>query len=250
MGSNFKSSNRAAFIGAQFRGSEIGPLFKLSGPSFRAQIRNPKRQRKFWILLARHRKNFNGCNLFCPEDARNMCLPVRCCAALPVPFAQQKLSPRTGEALYSEIEFLCFLRPHFMDLRWGVVMARFWIPQGTVGDPRAIANPRVPVGFRGFVSLFAVGSSWVPAGFPYFCSKSQWVPLGFLLGSAALCRYLQWVSLGFLLGSAALCCYLQWVPLGFLPGNWHPVGGRAPDTTLRDDSGLLAFGPFCWGLII
>ena len=30
----------------------------------------------------------------------------------------------TGEALYSEIKFLCFLRPHFMHLRWGVVMAR------------------------------------------------------------------------------------------------------------------------------
>ena len=38
-------------------------------------------------------------------------------------------------------------------------------------------------GFRGFVSLFAVGSSWVPAGFrgfvPLFAVGSGWVPVGF-----------------------------------------------------------------------
>ena len=75
-----------------------------------------------------------------------------------------------------------------MDLRWGVVMARFWIPQGTVGDPRAIANPSylqwVPFGFLLGSCIFAMnltgflsGSCWVPRLCVAICN-------GFRLGSA------------------------------------------------------------------
>ncbi len=95
----------AAFIGQRFWGPKNGPLFKSSGAHFRIKKRDAKSCRKFRILLARFREEFNGYIFFWPAGVQNhvlACAVLRCATRA---LAQQKLSPRTGEGLDSEIRF-------------------------------------------------------------------------------------------------------------------------------------------------
>ena len=92
----------------------------------------------------------------------------------------------TGEALYSEIKFLCFLRPHFMDLRWGGCNGQVLDTTGNCWGPTRHSKP--------------TGSCWVPRLCVAICS-------GFLLGSCWFPRLCVAICSGFLLGSC-------WVPHG------------------------------------
>ena len=105
---------KAAFIGQRFWGPKNGPLCKLHGAHFRTQKRDAKSCRKFRILLARFRGEFNRyCFFFGPKVSRITCLPARYCAALLAPWLSRSCRLVLERALIVKSDLLLFKAPIF-----------------------------------------------------------------------------------------------------------------------------------------
>ncbi len=94
----------AAFIGQRFQGPKIDPFSSRVGPISGSKngTRKAAANSGFcWFIFG---ENLTSTVFFGPQVSRITCLPVRCCRATRA-LAQQKVSPPTGEGLYSEIRF-------------------------------------------------------------------------------------------------------------------------------------------------